>query len=166
MESQEQENPNLAARPEQKRLRLPDGRLLAPYAKNISNQKFGRLKAINPMETDKNGKVVWMCQCECGNYAMVLSGCLSSGHTVSCGCRAYEVRRKNVSDQAEKTKIHGSSKGSPEYYTWSGMFTRCNNPRVIAYKNYGGRGIKVCDNWKDFRVFLKDMGPRPGGDIT
>lgn len=62
--------------------------------------------------------------------------------------------------------VHGHSqrgKKTPEYYTWVSMRQRCNNPRVVGYKNYGGRGIKVCEAWKDFLNFFADMGPRPEG---
>jgi hypothetical protein len=52
---------------------------------------------------------------------------------------------------------------APEYRTWSNMLTRCRNPKSEDYKDYGGRGIQVCDRWLDFRSFFADMGPRPDG---
>lgn len=52
---------------------------------------------------------------------------------------------------------------SPEYHVWRGMLKRCNNPKHKSYKYYGGRGIKVCKRWHEFKFFLKDMGQRPIG---
>lgn len=60
--------------------------------------------------------------------------------------------------------IHGAYNGgveAPEHYIWRSMLSRCNNPKDRSYRYYGGRGIRVCDSWKDYRVFLSDMGPRP-----
>jgi hypothetical protein len=54
----------------------------------------------------------------------------------------------------------------PEYFIWHGMFRRCYDPRNAGFKNYGGRGIKVCDRWQDFKTFLADMGHRPDPKLT
>jgi hypothetical protein len=60
------------------------------------------------------------------------------------------------------TKTHGMAK-TPEYYSWQNMWRRCTDPRQAGYKNYGGRGITVCERWRDFAAFYSDMGPRPEG---
>ena len=77
---------------------------------------------------------------------------MRKGSTVSCGC---------------KRKIHSithGKHGSPEYQSWRAMRERCLNPNSIGYKNYGGRGIKVCERWiNNFQNFLDDMGKRPNG---
>lgn len=57
---------------------------------------------------------------------------------------------------------HGLSK-KPGYSTWKSMRTRCNNPNYYKYKNYGGRGIKICSRWDSFQLFIKDMGEKPEG---
>lgn len=62
-------------------------------------------------------------------------------------------------------KTHGMT-GSPEHRTWISMRSRCRNIKSPRYKDYGGRGIKVCDRWSDFAIFLKDMGKRPGEEYS
>ena len=82
---------------------------------------------------------------------------LRDGHTKSCGC--YKV------DLSHNTTKHGDASGStfaPEYRAWSHMISRCYNRKVCNYKNYGGRGISVCDRWKaSYQDFLTDMGRKP-----
>lgn len=95
----------------------------------------------------------WLCLCTCGRQSIV-DGCnLRSGHTTSCGCR-----------QGERSIVHGANRRgrrSPEYSVWAGMRARCFNENSPSFKDYGGRGISVCDRWNDFETFLLDMGPRP-----
>ena len=99
---------------------------------------------------------IWVCICDCGKQARVLASSLNSGNTSSCGCR----RDKSAS---ESLKTHGMSK-TPEYYVYRAMLQRCGNKRNPRYKDYGGRGIAVCDRWLDgFEAFLEDMGNRPAG---
>lgn len=64
---------------------------------------------------------------------------------------------------AERNTKHGMSKWHPDYGIWKAMRERCNNPRNKRYANYGGRGIKICDRWDDFSLFVLDMGERPAG---
>jgi hypothetical protein len=92
----------------------------------------------------------WLCRCACGTEREVLGASLSSGQSHSCGCLRTERPRK-----------HGLS-SSREYKSWTQMKQRCLNPGCERFKNYGGRGIRVCERWlRDFQRFLKDMGPRP-----
>lgn len=95
---------------------------------------------------------------------MIVDGSkLKSGHSKSCGCLIGDVLLK-------RNFIHGNTfrgKTSKEYHTWSGMKKRCYNPKEPAYRNYGGRGIEVCPEWKDsFETFLVDMGPAPGSEYS
>jgi hypothetical protein len=74
----------------------------------------------------------------------------------SCGCMASKTK-------AEKRRTHGGA-GTPEHESWTSMLSRCFNPAVESFPNYGGRGITVCQRWRNsFAAFLKDMGPRPTG---
>lgn len=124
-------------------------------AKNIAGQRFGRLVALErTAEKDRAGNFKWRCACDCGRESLVPTAYLIAGNTKSCGC----ARRKRVGiEDCGKNLTH-----SPEGKIFTGMLSRCENPRVKSYKDYGGRGIKVCDRWKNsLRAFIDDMGLRP-----
>jgi len=98
----------------------------------------------------------WLCICECGNTAIVRGANLKSGNSKSCGC----LCRERLGDSKRK---HGAA-NTPEHTAWKMLKQRCLNPRCNQYKNYGARGIKVCDRWMNsFENFIKDMGKRPAG---
>lgn len=126
---------------------------------DLTNRRFGRLIAISIDGTNKHGYNLWKCECDCGNITFLPAGSLVSGGTKSCGCLH---REKVLSRQTLDRTIHGMYR-TPTHYSWSKMLERCYNPNHIHYKNYGGRGIIVCDEWKDFRNFYIDMGERPEG---
>lgn len=118
---------------------------------NIFNQRreemngkiFGRLKVIKAVQGDFGTSTCthYLCLCDCGNEKVVSGNSLSSGKTKSCGCYTKEVR------STAKT-IHDLS--SHELYaTWNNMLARCYNPNSVGYRNYGGRGISVCDSWRN-----------------
>lgn len=114
-------------------------------------ERYGRLTVAQETtpHTSPGGSTFrrFTCVCDCGNAGPVRLRNLRSGNTASCGC----ARRKH----------NKSSAGT--YSTWEGMRQRCLNPRSQYYSRYGGRGITVCDRWRDFGNFLADMGERPEG---
>ncbi len=117
--------------------------------KDITNQRFGRLIAIRSTGKRKSGQVVWKCICNCGSNTLVSSGNLRSGNTKSCGCT-----------HGESHGMHGIS----EYNAWISAKGRCTNPNNAAFKHYGQRKIKMCNQWlSSFSTFFKDMGQRPKG---
>ena len=121
----------------------------------LDGQKFNRLTAIS--EVAKRGNLrMWKCLCDCGNTAIVAGVELRRGHTKSCGCLNQENRQK--AGLANRT--HGMSR-SPEYMSWHNMMKRCLNPKHPRFPDYGGRGITVCERWRTFPNFLKDMGMKP-----
>lgn len=107
--------------------------------KDLTGQKFGRLTALYATGERKNKKAVWMCQCDCGNQCKVIGTQLTFGATKSCGCI---------------TKKHGMF-GSRIYNVWHTMKERCYVKSQTSYPNYGGRGIRVCDEWQEFIPFME-----------
>ncbi|MFA7176145.1 MAG: hypothetical protein WC114_02765 [Smithellaceae bacterium] len=126
---------------------------------DLTGQRFGRLVA--QYYAGRCGAVTqWVCLCDCGQYIIVHRGHLQSGRISSCGClRAELTANRNRNSQHSRT--HGLS-DHPYYTIWAGMLHRCEHPNATGYANYGGRGIRVCDRWKQsFAAFIADMGERP-----
>lgn len=117
---------------------------------DISGQRFGRLVAVRRVEKK------WLFACDCGGEKLILANNAKRGLTKSCGCLLREV----APDRAKRT--HNMTR-SPEFKIWQGMHQRCGNQNDKSYKNYGARGISVCERWHKFENFYADMGPRPDG---
>lgn len=118
---------------------------------DITGQKFGRLTAIGIDDTKKTKKTYWICVCECGTIKSVRSDSLKDGSVVSCGCKKREQEKINLT-----THYDHMQSGTRIYYIWQGMKARCENIHNPRYHNYGGRGIVVCDEWKNnFNSFFK-----------
>ena len=112
-----------------------------------------RLKIIEEIHGGRF--ILYKCLCKCGNITIIYKGSFNRG-TYSCGCLRTELNRKMA-----KKNIKHNKCDSIEYSSWKQMMSRCNNPKSTLYYRYGGRGIRVCESWKDFRNFYKDMGKRP-----
>jgi hypothetical protein len=127
---------------------------------DLLGQRFGRLVAMEFIKGGNNLKrASWRCECDCGNIVIVIGYSLRSKHTKSCGC----LQKERVS---ETHTTHGQLKGglaTKTYHTWAGIIQRCNNPRDKSFKDYGGRGIKVCKRWLKFENFYADVGDVPDG---
>lgn len=125
--------------------------------------EFTRWTVIGPgpAQRKKNGKPMRTSLVRCieGNEAIVQNGHLRSGHSRSCGCL-----RKDVSRELNTTHGCGKAGQRPRiYFCWHGMMQRTSNANSKAFKNYGGRGIVVCERWHSFENFLNDMGRgKPG----
>ena len=116
---------------------------------DIASQTFGRLTAIEVSHKNKHGNLYWKCQCECGNIHIVYLYSLKSGKTKSCGCLQKERLK-------ESSTTHGM-RNTKFYRIWVNMKARCLNKNSKCYKDYGGRGITVCEEWLDFNNFKDDM---------
>lgn len=135
-----------------------------PAKESLIGQRFGKLQVIidHLRHVYANRRTVrkCLCLCDCGSHVLALASNLKTGHTFSCGCLRTERTRAAI-------LVHGHSRWgnltSPTYRSWASMRQRCENPRSQSFPNYGGRGIKVCPDWKHFSVFLRDMGERPFG---
>lgn len=114
--------------------------------KDILNQTFGKLLVIDRAENNKRGLARWICKCDCGNIIICNGADLRTGHTKSCGCEKY----KGFEKQRYK---HGLC-GTRLHKIWWDMQDRCYNKKVPNYKNYGGKGIVICEEWlADFMNF-------------
>lgn len=123
---------------------------------DLTGKVFGRLAVIKESDNRKGGGLCWECLCSCGETALVRSYSLQTGDTTSCGCFHREQTSK-------ASKTHGKT-FERVYKSWTGMRSRCNDPNHNRFRNYGGRGIKVCDSWlNSFEQFYLDMGDQPSG---
>lgn len=115
--------------------------------KELTGKRFGRLIVVCKAEGRKNGCVLWNCKCDCGHEAVIQSGSLISGRTKSCGCIQKE-KASEIAKSGSNRKTHGMSR-TKIHYVWQAMKKRCGNINSDNYSNYGGRGITVCDEWKN-----------------
>lgn len=133
-----------------------------PAVRNSTEQvgkRFGRLQVVAWGGHKIRGSLLLTCFCDCGTWKHVKELDLLSGHSRSCGCLHHE----QIGDMM---RTHGLSI-SKEHAAWRSMKERCHNPRYIGFKNYGGRGIKICDRWlNSFENFYADMGPKPSPRLT
>jgi len=114
-----------------------------------TGMRYGKLVVIERHGYKRN-QITWECICDCGKTAIIVGANLGRD-TNSCGCMSSRATAK------EDSTTHGMS--TTKIYTiWNGMINRCTNHNVKCYKNYGGRGIKVCSKWIKFEGFYEDMG--------
>jgi hypothetical protein len=114
----------------------------------LIGKQFGNLTVVHEAGRDAGGKVCWACKCLCKKKTIVRGCDLKGGKSKSCGC-----------GKATNRVTHGKC-GTKIYAAWINMKTRCYNPNTDAYKNYGGRGITICNQWlNSFEAFYTDMMP-------
>jgi hypothetical protein len=151
-----------------------------PKRIDLVGKKFGRLTVISFAHGGNNAH--WNCLCDCGKEKVIDGGCLKAGYTKSCGCLNRELAKESIKvankafiekmkvkkaaklaspeylqkvaekKKAQELRFHGLIK-HPLYQCWRNMKRRCYEPKRKDYKNYGGRGIKVCDEWMTFKNF-------------
>lgn len=117
---------------------------------DMIGKKYGRLTVIE-FDGIKNHKSYWKCMCDCGLTVIASGNNLRSGNTSSCGC----LRRESAKKIGLSNKEHGESHDHRTrlYTIWCGMRQRCNNKNRDAYKHYGGKGVRVCEEWEDYEAF-------------
>jgi len=121
-----------------------------PNFQDLTGQRFGRWTVIERQGQSRKRSAHWLCQCDCGNTALVASDSLVSGHSTSCGCA-------HIDAVTTHNRTH-----TPEYRAWASMKSRCYRKTDISYPRYGALGVRVCDRWlNSFENFLADMGERP-----
>lgn len=137
-------------------IQIDDAPLPNKWIKDYRGQRFNRLTVIAFERVRPRGGAVWRCRCDCGNETTTTAHDMRVGHTQSCGCQGRER-------SAAARRTHGMT-GTPVYKIWKGIRVRCYNPNSAIYPHYGGRGIVMCDRWREsFEAFFADMGERPPG---
>jgi len=118
----------------------------------LTGRKFGSWTVVRLAGTNQHHQKMWTCKCDCGVVRDVVGYTLVTGGSSNCG------------KSGEHPYKHGDcidGKVTPEYATWNKMIQRCENKKSSAYRNYGGRGITVCERWHDFQNFIDDVGRKP-----
>lgn len=111
---------------------------------DLTGERFGKLIVISRAE-NKSSKTRWLCECDCGNRKIINSSDLVTGKTTSCGCYKREkILKQNITHNKSDTRL---------YNIWCGMKQRCDYKENNRYYLYGGKGIKVCEEWKEFHNF-------------
>ena len=114
-------------------------------------EKYGRYTVISE-GTHIGNRIKYLCRCECGTEKYVNGYALKDGNTKSCGCLHKDISKNIAENMGKANRTHGDSY-SALYSVYGSMKDRCNNPRNHAFKNYGGRGIKVSQEWDTFVAF-------------
>ena len=118
---------------------------------DLTGKRFGKLVVIKRAENQGNNRQ-WFCKCDCGTEKIIGGRHLTSGNTVSCGCYRHEIKSHY---------IHGQ-RGTRLYGVWSNIINRCQNPNYRKYCDYGGRGVNICDEWRnDYMAFFLYVSALP-----
>lgn len=131
---------------------------------DITGQRFSRLLVLRRVENDQFNNACWECKCDCGNTVIVTGSSLRRGHTKSCGC----LQKEKAAMVMSETMSRHHKTDHPLFIIWGSIIKRCENPNCKAYKNYGGRGITICDEWRNsFERFYQDLidGYSPGLEL-
>ena len=127
---------------------------------DLTGKRFGRLSVVEYLGVNKHKKRMWLCRCDCGGSTKTTTSALLSGKTKNCSC----LRRENCAASVRARSITHGMRNTKEYHAWCAMKQRCYNPKNENFKNYGGRGITVCESWRNsFEAFYADMGKCPKG---
>lgn len=117
---------------------------------DMTGERCGRLIVLGFHGISKERRAEWDCVCDCGNFVVVQGKYLRNGDTLSCGC----YNRDRIAKIGKEHKTHGMT-GTRLYNIWSSMRKRCLSETHESYPRYGGRGIKICEEWGSFEKFLK-----------
>lgn len=122
--------------------------------KDHTGARHGRLVALQPRGLTSDRRPLWLCRCDCGNEVTVRFPL-----RLSCGC----LQREKARERMQRLNTRHGLYSEPWYQRWAKMLHRCTNPANKHWKDYGGRGITVCDRWRDPANFYADMGDPPPG---
>jgi hypothetical protein len=126
--------------------------------RDLVGQRLGRLIVFQFAGMTRDSHPLYRCLCDCGKEKIIRGHDLSAGKTKSCGCLYKEIASKRLPKHGHASR----NCVSPTYSSWQAMKKRCSNPKLPYFKNYGGRGIRICERWRNsFENFLEDMGEKP-----
>lgn len=132
---------------------------------DLTGQRFGGLLVLYrdaSVRRDRSVTTMWMCRCDCQTVRSFSAGGLRKGQVKSCGCLKARVMCAIASATGESRHGSAERRWASEYNTRRSMIARCHNPNRKDFLHYGGRGIRVCDRWREsFENFFADMGPKP-----
>jgi hypothetical protein len=122
---------------------------------DLAGETFGLWTVLHRDSTNtRNEHPKWICACQCGTWRSISGSDLRSGKSTNCGC-------KKATNLGDRSRTHGKSR-TKIYIAWCGIINRCYDPKSDFFYRYGGRGIKMCDRWRNsFEAFLADMGEPP-----
>lgn len=126
---------------------------------DLIGQRFTRLVVVSMSGKNKNGSTVWLCECDCGNKKNVVGNRLIGGNTKSCGCYNRDL---TIERNKRGRKYPEGDAGSPLYSSWNKMIQRCYKKNTKDSKDYGDRGITVCDEWRDNFLAFKEWALNNG----
>lgn len=130
-----------------------------PRLVDRTGQRFNDWTFVKRLPNRGGKNTLWLCRCICGTERAQTTAKVLSGLTKGCGCNKGERISKAITKHgAAKSKV---GQPSPEYRSWYQMRSRCRQKSDVSFKNYGARGIGVCERWNNFEAFLEDMGQRP-----
>lgn len=128
-----------------------------PNLVDLAGHRYGRFTVLD-RAANIGRSVSWRCKCDCGTLVNVAAGNLRNGASSSCGCLKLEQLVARSIKHGHTT----SRKHSTTYASWAHMVDRCCNEKHPRFSDYGGRGITVCERWREsFAAFLEDMGEKP-----
>jgi hypothetical protein len=133
--------------------------------RDLTGQRFTLLTAAWPVGRDHRDHVHWLFFCDCGNMKVLpmQNVTCKTFPTKSCGCLPDTRIVRKVRHGHARNHKDDPGYGTRTYRTWQSMKQRCLNPQAPEWPYYGGRGITLCERWKEFTNFLVDMGERPAG---
>lgn len=124
---------------------------------NEEGKRYGKLTVLKRNGTSKDGKAMWLCECDCGGYVTTTGKSLRRGECTSCGCHRKEVLKRG----SIANTIHGET-NNKLYNAWRGIKKRCRLRSNYNYELYGGRGVDVCDEWYDSYENFRDWSLKNG----
>lgn len=126
---------------------------------DLTGRRFGRLIVLSRAPNTSGDHVMWLCQCDCGQQKVARGSHMTRWLIQSCGCWSAEQKKLR---QTKHGDTPWQQPKAAEYRIWRHMKSRCLNPNVPNFKYYGGRGIRICDEWRDdYEAFLAHVGRRP-----